>query len=171
MTIRVHALQETDWLKPDGDCYAPQIMLANDRYDVNTIPLNAEMIPVITERQLADAYRSLGRDDELTARWARIVTGCNVLAVGSTGFSQGDYGTVFVFAPPEWLEMTGAPGITPEDANDLSAWVWGDVYEVVDTEDADNNYYVYGMDEAMKIGEITFPTHHSYLTYDYGDGE
>lgn len=192
MAPKVHALTETDYLRPDGDCYAPQILLTQDfgnRW--NTTELNTGIIPVLTAADVVRAFVELGRDAELTARWCRIISGCSVIAVDTTGFSQGDYGTSFVFAPPTWLEMTGAPGITPEDAHDLAAWVWGDVYEVFEeghTKDysqfgtnlicscgqsyCEDDYrdgeslYVYGMEAASKYGEIIFPTTHSYETYE-----
>ena len=168
MTTYAHALTDTHDYKPDGDYYAPQVILSHGPYYVAVTALNEHYIPVITPAQLASAYDELGRDLILTARWASIVTGCKVISVPTTGFSQGDYGTNFVFAAPEWLDATGAEGITPEDANDLNAWLWGDVYEIVDSEEEDSCLpLVYGMNEAMKYGEIIFPTEHTYTTYDY----
>lgn len=189
---KVHALTDSSWLKPDGDGYAPQVMLTHESYGSwNSHDLNAESIPLDGE-QLAQVHSALGNDAELTARWARIVTGCNVIAVNTRGSSQGDYGTVFVFDTPEFREVTGADGITSEDATDLAAWIWGDVYEVIELEhytvgfggfpgsrvcscgatcceeenDEENTFTVYGMAEAMKYGEIVFPTRHSYESYD-----
>jgi hypothetical protein len=166
MTYKVHALTDTGYLFPDGDGYAPQIAITWDRFRTHTTELNATLIPAITPAQLANAFESFNNDAELTARWARIVAGCNVIAVKSTGYSQGDIAQVFVFDSPAWREATGAQGITAEDGNSLGAWIWGDIYEVIDTEDEDNSFYVYGMDEAMKHGEIVFPTYHSYYSYE-----
>lgn len=162
---KVHALDESSFARPEGDCYAPQVFISTEAYNGSVIELNTESLS-ITGEDIQRAMKELG-DDDLLARWVRIVADCDALIVQSRGFSQGDHGIVVVTAPAEWLELTGAPGITREDANDLSAWVWGDVYQVWDDEDdEDESYIVYGMDEASKLGNIKFPQYRTTMYYE-----
>lgn len=165
---RVHAIEgDTSYLKPDGDCYAPQVALTWDRFHVNTTELNTESLPLSVE-SIVNAFESFNRDTDLTLRWLRIVTGREVLAHESTGYSQGDIAVVFVFDTEEWRAITGASVICESDAIDLASWLWGDVYEVSYRDDihADEHWHVYGMDAAMEYGTIIFPTTHTYTTYE-----
>lgn len=177
---RVRAMEYSGDDKPDGDCYAPQIVLTSDSgYRWNTTELNTDSLPFTLE-QFVNAYEEFRSRDHRTAenmvcRWARVM-GCTDAIIESIhGFSQGDWGFSFVFSTPEWLELTGAPGLTESDHNDLAAWVWGDVYEVYEDleKDEDGNWIeddndapltIYGMDEAAKYGEITFPSQRT-VTY------
>lgn len=197
MTIRVHALEDSSHLRPYGDCYAPQVVLTgdsprprwgihtlNDRYlpasDEHIAHVWAEFLSRWPERHLPGYPKA----EEAMKRYFRIFYDTEVHYKVTRGFSQGDWGHSFVFATPEWLEMTGAPGVRESDHNDFCAWLWGDVYEVFqdgcepdlevdvpwlgDIEEGDDSpLIVYGMDEAMKYGDITYPTHHSYVSYDY----
>ena len=212
MTIRVHALEDSSDYKPWGDCYAPQVVLSRAMRGFDGHMLNGHMLP-FTDGDVYTAYdrfrlsfgscnpRVPDRTTEVMRRYYRAFYGIEMIHKETQGFSQGDWGHSFVFATPEWLEMTGAPGLRESDHNDFCAWLWGDVYEVFndDPEDFDERcpggdvkwpmtlpdgtethgvigavtekcpMIVYGMDEAMKYGEITYPTHHTYTTYEYND--
>ena len=186
---RVHAIHgDTSYLKPDGDGYAPQVAITWDRYSSSATTLNGDMLPLDAD-EIVSAFEAFNRDPALTARWLRIVTGSEVVALKTLGYSQGDVCISFAIATPEWLRLTGASGITPQDCQDLAFWVWGDVYEVIDDEghkplgyggfpgsrececgatcceDAES-FYVYGMDAAREYGEIVYPTTHTYTTYE-----
>lgn len=196
MTIRVHALEDSSDYKPDGDCYAPQVVLTRAMRGYDGHMLNGHMLP-FTDGDVYTAYdrfrlsfgscnpRVPDRTTEVMRRYYRAFYGIEMIHKETHGFSQGDWGHSFVFATPEWLEMTGAPGINERDHNAFCAWLWGDVYEVFDDDNDEDNPYsstvggewasadeplvVYGMDEAMKYGKITYPTRHTYTTYDYND--
>lgn len=185
---RVHALTETSHLMPDGDGYAPQVAITLERYNTNATTLIGDMLPLDAD-EIVHAFEAFNRDAALTARWLRIVTGCEVVTLKTYGYSQGDVCISFAIATPEWLQLTGASGITPQDCQDLASWVWGDVYEVIDDEghkplgyggfpgsrececgatcceDAES-FYVYGMDAAMEYGEIVFPTYTTTISYE-----
>lgn len=177
---RVRAMEFSGDDKPDGDCYAPQIVLTSDSgYRWNTSELNTDSLPFTVERftEAYNTFRGLDHADlrKLSAearavRWARAQGATDALHTSVHGHSQGDWGFSFVFSTPEWLEMTGAPGLSEADHTDLAAWVFGDVYEVYEDleKDEDGDWIldgddapltVYGMDEASKYGEITFPSH------------
>ena len=165
---RVHAIHgDTSYLKPDGDGYAPQVALTWDRYSYNTTELNTASLPLPVE-VLVKAFTEFNHDSALTLRWLHIVTGMDVATHKSVGFSQGDEATIFIFATPEFMEVTGAPGVCEEDCLDLGAWLWGDVYEVSYRDDVheDEKWIVYGMNAAMEYGDIVFPTTHTYTTYE-----
>lgn len=193
MTVRVHALTETDWLRPWGECYAPQVVLTSNRgfgnwdvHELNTeqfLPLSAPWVAEIFEK-LSSAMGSRARTIETMQRYFRAFYDMDMSYHYTTGFSQGDWGHSFVFAPKQWLELVGAPGIDERDHIDFCAWLWGDVYEVFDDEATGTERYkdskgnvvelevnareiVYGMDEAMKYGEITFPTERTVISYEY----
>lgn len=185
---RVHALTETSHLMPDGDGYAPQVAITWGRYSTNATTLNGDMLPLDAD-EIASAFESFNYDPALTLRWLRIVTGYEVVALKTIGYSQGDVCISFAIATPEWLQLTGASGITPQDCQDLASWIWGDVYEVIDDEghkplgyggfpgsrececgatcceDAES-FYVYGMDAAREYGEIVFPTYTTTISYE-----
>lgn len=190
MTIRVHALEDSGDHKPWGDGYAPQVVLTESIHELNTdtLPFGTGWLVDAMGRfqsnhrtisgwyaRYEDAYR-------VAERYFRIFWGMDVSIIETRGYSKGDRGVSLVFATPEWLEMTGAPGVRESDHNDFCAWLWGDVYEVFDDEGKDIMFHdmpycimsddgepviIYGMDEAMKYGEITFPTRHTYTTYEY----
>ena len=192
MTTRVHALEDSSHLRPDGDCYAPQVVLIPQGYGRAEVhELNMEYSPV-DGHEVLTAFRRLRELDglrgddftiELMQRYYRIFYNTEMHHKVTRGFSQSDWGHSFVFATPEWLEVTGAYGVEEDDHNDFCAWLWGDVYEVFNDDpeqalndeshpelsvyDEDCPMVVYGMDEAMKYGDITYPTHHSYVSYDY----
>jgi hypothetical protein len=207
MTIRVHALEDSSYYKPDGDCYAPQVVLTGSIHELNTgtLPFDAGWLVDVMDR-FKDSHRTIsgwhahyGDACRVAERYFRIFWDMDVSIIETHGHSQGDWGHSFVFATPEWLEMTGAPGVRESDHNDFCAWLWGDVYEVFNDDPEDLNpkcpggditwpgtlpngepcsfiigavtedcpMFVYGMDQAMEYGEITFPTHHTYTTYDY----
>lgn len=164
---RVHALTETSHLMPDGDGYAPQVALLWGRYNTNATTLNGDMLPLDAD-EIVSAFLAFNHDAALTARWLRIVTGYEVVALKTYGYSQGDVCISFAIATPEWLQLTGASGITPQDCQDLASWVWGDVYEVSYRDDVheDENWLVYGMDAAREYGEIIFPTYTTTISYE-----
>lgn len=193
MTIRVHALEDSSHLRPDGDCYAPQVVLIPQGYgraevhelDMEHSPVDGhEVLTAFRRFRELDGLRGDDFTIELMQRYYRIFYDTEMHHKVTRGFSQGDWGHSFVFATPEWLEVTGAPGVRESDHNDFCAWLWGDVYEVfqdgcepdlevdvpwlADIEEGDDSpLIVYGMDEAMKYGKITFPTHHTITTYEY----
>lgn len=186
MTIRVHALEESGDYKPWGDCYAPQVVLTSSWSGYNTHALNEEYLP-FDASSVKLVWRELGPRHhdpfEVMQRYYQAFYGIEMHHKETHGYSQGDWGHSFVFATPEWLEMTGATGVNERDHNDFCAWLWGDVYEVFDdgegaavpneldwvsgdyTEDCP--LIVYGMDEAMKYGDIAYPTHRTITTYEY----
>lgn len=204
MTIRVHALEDASDYKPDGDCYAPQVVLTRAMRGFDGHMLNGHMLP-FDDGDVYTVWQEYGPRHydaiEVMRRYYRAFYGIEMHHKETRGSSQGDYGHSFVFATPEWLEMTGAPGVRESDHNDFCAWLWGDVYEVFNDDPDDLNpkcpggdiqwpgtlpngepcsfiigavtedcpMTVYGMDQAMEYGEITFPTHHTYTTYDYND--
>lgn len=153
-------MQYTGDDKPSGEGYAPQIVLTNDspRRGWNVTELNADYLP-FTGEELAHAYDrfqdSSTTPEEMVLRWATSLGVTGGSWTGTHGFSQGDYGVSFAFTTPAWLEVTGATSLSADDHNDLCAWIWGDLYEVWED---DNEYptIVYGMDNAMTYGEITF---------------
>lgn len=213
MTIRVHALEYSDHLKPDGDCYAPQVVLTWDRYSWDAHELNTDTLPFGVDSWLTDLVDHFRYKRRVISGWTahagdayrvieryfRIFWDMEVSVIETHGHSKGDLGVSLVFATPEWLEVTGAPGVRESDHNDFCAWLWGDVYEVFNDDPEDLNpmcpggdirwpltlpdgseahwivgaiteecpMTVYGMDEAMKYGEITYPTHHTITTYEY----
>lgn len=164
---RVHALTETSHLMPDGDGYASQVAITWDCYNTNATTLSGDMLPLDAD-EIVRAFEAFNRDPALTARWLRIVTGYEVVTLKTYGYSQGDVCISFAIATPEWLQLTGASGITPQDCQDLASWVWGDVYEVSYRDDVheDENWLVYGMDAAMEYGEIIFPTYTTTISYE-----
>lgn len=181
MTVRVHALEDSGDYKPDGDCYAPQVITTVSYGRWETHGLNAERFLPFPESWVTEVYQRIGM--ARTARYFRAFWGIDCQAIITRGHAQGDWGYSFVFATPEWLEMTGAPGINKSDHNDFCAWLWGDVYGVFDDEagylsedslhaelrgyDKHNPLIVYGSDEAEKYGEITYPTHRTVVSYEY----
>lgn len=163
---KIHALAEdTYWLQPEGDGYAPQVALTWGWHRVTEHTLNLEAAPNVDVMRLVEAYSHFGYDAQLTARWARIVWGYHVETLRSYGHSQGDVAEIFIFGSPEFYAVTGAPDITPEDGTDLGAWLWGDVFEVIDAHDTDNRFYVYGMDAALEYGEIIYPTYTTVVSW------
>lgn len=161
-------------LKPWGDCYAPQIVTTYEGYGRwNVTELNTESLPFTAEEfnewrsELADRQLDL---DHL-CRFIKIFYGIEVIYSQTSGYSQSDWGYSFVFGTPEFYELTGAPGINESDHNDLCAWIWGDVYEVrtkavthtetcnlghdhiITDEESELEYFIYGMDEAMKFAK------------------
>lgn len=212
MTIRVHALEYIEDLRPDGGGYAPQVVLIRNLHGTGWgwSELNADYLPftAATVAEVWDRFRNEWPDRHLPyypraeaamARYFRIFYGVEMHHKITRGFSQSDWGHSFVFATPEWLEVTGAPGVRESDHNDFCAWLWGDVYEVFNDDPEDLNpkcpggdirwpmtlpdgtevqgvisavteeypMTVYGMDEAMKYGDITYPTHRMITTYEY----
>lgn len=189
-------MEYSDHLRPDGDCYAPQVVLTWDRSSWNIHELNTDTLPFGVDRWLADLVDHFRHERRVISGWTahagdayqvieryfRIFWGMEVSVIETRGYSKGDLGVSLIFATPEWLELTGAPGITESDHTDFCAWLWGDVYEVFDDDadpdepdmsvvprytSEDHPMTVYGMEEAMKYGEITFPTHRTVTTYEY----
>ena len=173
----ITALSESSHLKPEGDCYAPQIVLTASRGRLeNVTELNTESLPFDADelREVLEDYnwRFRGKDvdiDALVSRRFRIVYGIDVNHTSTHGYSQGDWGESFVFGTPEFYKVTGAPGLTDTDHNELCAWIWGDVYEVrtkavthietcslghdhiITDEESELEYFIYGMDQAHKF--------------------
>lgn len=170
----IQPLEHSEDLKPEGDCYAPQIVLTHEGYGHwNITELNTESLPFTAEEfnewRSELAARQLDLDH--LCRFIKIFYGIEVIYSGTHGFSQGDWGYSFVFGTPEFFEVTGAPRIQESDHTDLCAWVWGDVYEVytkavthtetcnlghdhvIVDEPSEPYYIIYGMDEAMKFAK------------------
>lgn len=173
----ITALNESSHLKPEGDGYAPQIVLTASRGRLeNVTELNTESLPFDADevREVLEDYNWRFRDknvdiDALVCRRFRIVYGIDVIHSSTHGYSQGDWGESFVFGTPEFYELTGAPGISESDHNELCAWIWGDVYEVrtkavthtetcslghehiITDEESELDDYIYGMDYATKF--------------------
>lgn len=175
---KVYTIDYSGDLKPDGDCYAPQIVLTagyRGRLE-NVTELNTQDLP-FTAEEFVEIWERF--NDQVTlARWISIFHEKEIYVhrQDTTGFSQGDFGESFVFGTPEFFQLTGATEISESDHNDLCAWIWGDVYDVtkivtqevshvetcnlghdhviVDTPQEDETFIVYGMDEAMKYGDI-----------------
>lgn len=173
----VRAIEYSSDYMPEGDCYAPQIVLTASRGRLeNVTELNTQDLP-FTAEEFVEIWERF--NDQVTlARWISIFHGKEIYVhrQDTTGYSQGDYGESFVFGTPEFFQLTGAPRIQESDHNDLCAWVWGDVYEftevitpevshvetcnlghdhvIMDTPQEVESFIVYGMDEAMKYGEI-----------------
>ena len=161
---------------PDGDGYAPQIVLTASRGRLeNVTELNTQDLPFTSEEFVTIWERF---NDQVTlARWISIFHGKEIFVhrQDTTGYSQGDWGESFVFGTPEFYELTGATQVTESDHNDLCAWVLGDVYEVtevitpevshvetynlghehktVTTPEETCTSIIYGMDEAMKFAK------------------
>lgn len=143
MAIHVHALNESSYLKPDGDAYAPQVIAVASRrgwsaleLNTNSLPFDADYVLEVLDRL---SYRTKLPDPAPTIqRFFRIWWNLDVNITGTHGYSQGDYGASFVFVTPEYLEITGrdieAYPIDKLDHNDLCMWLWGDVYEVFSDE-------------------------------------
>lgn len=174
---KVHTIDYSGDLKPEGDGYAPQIVLTASRGRLeNVTELNTQDLP-FTAEEFVEIWERF--NDQVTlARWISIFHEKEIYVhrQDTTGYSQGDYGESFVFGTPEFFQLTGATEVSESDHNDLCAWVWGDVYEVfeddpddcdgcpaclqfyadhpVDTPQEDETFIVYGMDEAMKYGDI-----------------
>lgn len=169
--------------RPEGDGYAPQIVFTRSMHGWNTYELNTESLPVDAEfiLELFDNkfpvinYKGRYRDTEFCAdvlvRWFRIMFDIEVRWTITRGYSQGDWGISFIFGTPEFYKVTGAPGLTDTDHNDLCAWLWGDVYEVrtkevtqsetcnlghdhvTILEESELDHIIYGMDEAHKFAK------------------
>lgn len=160
-------------LMPDGDGYAPQIVLtAGYRGQLNNVTeLNTQDLPFTAEEFVTIWERF---NDQVTlARWISIFHGKEIFVhrQDTTGYSQGDWGESFVFGTPEYFATTGATQVTESDHNDLCAWVWGDVYEVctkavtheetcnlghvhtITDGESEPGHIIYGMDEAMKFAK------------------
>lgn len=167
-TLAVPMTYSQDFM-PDGDCYAPQVVLTNKHYGWTTHELNTDTLPVdgceivdLFDRFRASCNGSIWGGAEMLVRYFRIFYDIEVHHTPTSGYSQGDWGHSFVFATPEWLEMTGAPGINESDHNDFCAWIWGDVYEVhtYDTEthtfEDDGITILYGYDQAKEYSDRVF---------------
>lgn len=181
MSAKIRTVVESADFKPDGDGYAPQIVLTArmGRLD-NVSELNTDYLPFTAEEfkniyeELSDTFRYSNRyldTDEVVCRFIRIFYGIEVAHMTTHGFSQGDWGESFIFAPENWKTLTGATNLTERDHNDLCAWIWGDVYETYipatyktetcnlghthETELTEDEHQeiVYGMDEANKFAK------------------
>lgn len=179
MSAKIRTVVESADFKPDGECYAPQIVLTArmGRLD-NVSELNTDYLPFTAEEfkniyeELSDTFRYSNRyldTDEVVCRFIRIFYGIEVAHMSTHGHSQGDWGESFIFAPENWKTLTGATNLTERDHNDLCAWIWGDVYEVrtkavtheetcnlghthvITDEESELEYFIYGMDEAHKF--------------------
>lgn len=168
----ISAIEYSGDLKPWGDGYAPQIVLTNSGYvgwnqtEVNTesLPFDADYVETVVSGL---SVRDL--PSGTVERFFKIFYGLDVITKETIGYSQGDYGTSYVFGTPEYYELTGTDKVTESDHNDLCAWVWGDVYEVrtkavthtetcslghdhiITDEESELEYFIYGMDEAHKF--------------------
>lgn len=175
---KVHMIDYSGDLMPEGDGYAPQIILTagyRGRLE-NVTELNTQDLP-FTAEEFVEIWERF--NDQVTlARWISIFHEKEIYVhrQDTTGFSQGDFGESFVFGTPEFFQLTGATEVSESDHNDLCAWIWGDVYDVtkivtqevshvetcnlghdhviVDTPQEDETFIIYGMDEAMKYGDI-----------------
>lgn len=185
MSAKIRTVVESTNSKPWGDCYAPQIVLTArmGRLD-NVSELNTDYLPFTAEEfkniyeELSDTFRypnSYLDVNEVVCRFIRIFYGIEVAHIPTHGYSQGDWGESFIFAPENWKTLTGATNLTERDHNDLCSWIWGDVYEVtevitpevshvetcnlghehttVTTPEETYTSILYGMDEANKFAK------------------
>lgn len=176
---RVRAIEYSGDYRPYGDAYAPQIVITASHGRLDDITeLNTIALPFTGEQfnGWRDEFSARQMDLDVLCRFVKIFYGIEVINTGTSGYSQGDWGYSFVFGTPEFYATTGATGIQESDHNDLCAWIWGDVYEVTEVvspevshvetcnlghdhttiteHEETNTFIVYGMDQAMKYGEI-----------------
>lgn len=139
--------------RPDGEGYAPQIVLTYDRHSFSSHALNTATLS-FDDEYINRLYNQLD-SAELVARFIRITEGFDCQVVQTNGTSQGDWGYSFIFAPQAWLDLTGAPGIQESDHNDFTAWLWGDVYNVYDSDNLEDPVAtLYGYDQATKESKV-----------------
>ena len=167
----ITALTESGHLKPEGDCYAPQVVLTRNNYGWNVTELNTESLPFDGDYVETVVHDLSVRDlpDGSVKRFFKIFYDLEVNRKDTQGYSQGDWGVSFVFGTPEFYELTGATEVSEYDHNDLCAWIWGDVYEVrskavthtetcslghdhiITDVKSELDHYIYGMDQAHKF--------------------
>ena len=168
----ITALTESSHLKPEGDCYAPQIVLTASRGRLENITeLNTESLPFTAEEfnDWRDRLAARGMGLDFLCRFVKVFYGIEAIHQETTGYSQSNWGYSFVFGTPEFYELTGATEVSEYDHNDLCAWIWGDVYEVyskavthtetcslghdhiITDVKSELDHYIYGMSNATKF--------------------
>lgn len=113
---------------PDGDGYAPQVLLSWDRCGYDSVPLNVHPYYVSSIRRAANelSQEKLERFINIYFPGSRIIH--------EAGYSQGDIYMCVVLKDSEWLKDMGLGEDwkpTEADGMEMINWARGDVWEVL----------------------------------------